>query len=298
VRAAGVRIPDHDSKVLGDQLKRMMGEAFEFSSKSLVIVQCHINSGRCKFDVNWQPLSVVSHYDSWLKGQQKHIFGVHPDSRVMQCLEELSGRPKDCPVLDVGAGVGRNSIPIAELGYPVTAVEPTPSFSARIFEDSASAGVPLRIVSKSIFDPSLELPEDHYSLIIISEVVPELRSAEEVERLLRNLLGCLKVGGRIVLNAFIAPSSLGRIELVRQMAEACSSSFLAEDEWRRIIDSLPLRVTSQDSAYDYEKKRVPSENWPPTPWFEGWSLGRDIFRLPKGKRTPIELQWFVLAKSS
>src|SRR5207244_4463332 len=61
-------------------------------------------------------------HSQWGEGQTT-LFGRLPDAKVMALAREL-GDPKSAPILDIGAGNGRNTIPLARLGHPVDALEP------------------------------------------------------------------------------------------------------------------------------------------------------------------------------
>jgi protein-L-isoaspartate O-methyltransferase len=52
---------------------------------------------------------------------------------------------------------------------------------------------------------------------------------------------------------------------------------------------------SNDSVHDYELEHLPTEAWPPTPWFINWALGLDVFETDR-EHCPVELRWLVFRK--
>ena len=69
----------------------------------------------------WSTLDAA--YDAWVATRQPPYFGTHPDARVWSLASEASAA-SDCPVLDIGAGTGRDAAYFAALGHSVVAVEP------------------------------------------------------------------------------------------------------------------------------------------------------------------------------
>jgi precorrin-6B methylase 2 len=71
--------------------------------------------------------------------RQPPLFGTEPDARVWS-LAKAATDPADFPILDVGAGSGRNALPLARRGHPVDAVERFPTFAATIRQEGTRAG--------------------------------------------------------------------------------------------------------------------------------------------------------------
>ena len=67
-------------------------------------------------------------------------------------------------------------------------------------------------------------------------------------------------------------------------------------EIQSAIGTLPLKLISSDRVYDFEKSHLPADAWPPTPWYEEWVSGQDIFDLPR-EASPVTLMWLVLEKT-
>ena len=82
---------------------------------------------------------------------------------------------------------------------------------------------------------------------------------------------------------------------MREAAQVGLSSVFTRAELLSVTRQLPLLMSADEPVLAYERERAPSEAWPPTPWFEGWSEGRNIFDLP-GQAPPIQLRWLVYRK--
>jgi len=62
-------------------------------------------------------------YRDWVANRKPPLFGVEPDVRVWALSVEAQ-----CPVLEIGAGTGRNVLALAGRGHPVDVVEITSAF--------------------------------------------------------------------------------------------------------------------------------------------------------------------------
>ncbi len=67
--------------------------------------------------------TVAGKYENWQQARENgSLFGSHPDTRVISLVEKLVD-PREAPILDIGAGNGRNAVPLAQRGHPVDALE-------------------------------------------------------------------------------------------------------------------------------------------------------------------------------
>ena len=228
-------------------------------------------------------------YAGWTATRSGPLFGAHPDAKVMAVAASL-GTAGSVPVLDVGAGTGRNAIALARRGHPVVAVEPVPALAAELRKNTVESGLHIDVVEADALSAELVLPGAPYAFAVLSEVVPHLRSAAELRALATRLAAALAPDGRLLFNAFVAFEAYKPDPLARQVAEVAWCGILTRAELATAFTDLPFERLSDESAHDYEKAHLPAEAWPPTEWFEDWALGRNVFALPPG-RAPIDLRW-------
>ncbi len=227
-------------------------------------------------------------------GDDQPPFGTHPDARILALLDEL-GEPGAAPVLDVGAGTGRNALPLARRGHPVDAIEPAPQFADELRRTAQSEGLPVNVIGTDFFDPGMTLTKGRYALGVLAEVVPHFRSPAQLRDLFERMSECLTEEGLLAFNVFLCASGYEPDALARQMAEVGWSALFTRDELAEAMAGLPLTLVSDDSVVDYERAHLPASAWPPTTWFADWASGRSVFPVPDG-RPPAELRWIVLRR--
>ncbi|MDY6937290.1 MAG: class I SAM-dependent methyltransferase [Cyanobacteriota bacterium] len=234
--------------------------------------------------------TVAQQYENWVNQRKPPLFGAYPDAKVMAVAQQL-GQPAANPILDVGAGTGRNTIPLAQLGHPVDAIELTPSFAQQIQTHATEKGLPVTVTQGNVLDPTTRMRPAHYQLAVISEVISHLRSAQELRLLLAKMCDFLRPGGLLLFNLFLPVAGYEPGPREREWGQMAFSSIFSRSELVSAVDLLPLQVLSEESVYDYEKAHQPSQAWPPTGWFENWASGRDVF--PVKGQPPISLRWFL-----
>jgi len=228
-------------------------------------------------------------YASWVGARPPPLFGAYPDAKVMAVAKSLEALGP-VSVLDVGAGTGRNAIPLARAGYAVTALEPVPAFVVELRKAAAAAGVSVAVLEGSALSPELRLPEGAFKLAVLSEVVTHARNRDEMLALVSNVAAAVAPEGRILFNAFVALEGYKPDPVARQVSDIAGSAIFTRGELAALTERLPLDLVSDESAHDYERAHLPAEAWPPTLWFEDWAHGRNVFALPPAK-VPLELRW-------
>jgi SAM-dependent methyltransferase len=232
--------------------------------------------------------SLEEQYREWAGDGGGKPFGARADARALDLAAALTGQRG--PILDVGAGTGRNALAVAELGFEVDALEPAPALARQLRALAAELGRPVSVLERDVLHPGLELSANRYRLIVMSEVATHFSPAE-LERLLPKLSAALAPGGTLLFNAFVADRSWTPEPLAREASQAVWAAFLTRRELDSIVASSSLELVREDLAIEYERTHLPVEAWPPTTWFENWASGHNLFAKHLLARSPMALYW-------
>ena len=232
-------------------------------------------------------------YDGWLDTREGPLFGTEPDARVWALAAEMADAASH-PVLDVGAGTGRNTLALARRGHPVDAVEMSPKFADIIRAEAERESLPVHVLAGDVFETMAGVRHD-YALIILAEVVPDFRTTGELRGIFELAADCLAPEGCLVFNVFLAREGYTPDAAALELGQQCNTMIYTQDELSAAATGLPLDLISDDSAYEYEKIHLPDGAWPPTSWFDGWASGLDVFDVER-EDSPIELRWLVYRK--
>lgn len=242
-------------------------------------------------NVSVQVESVADKYQMWPQITEEPLFGTHPDAKVLAIAAELGQERVSAPILDVGAGTGRNSLPLARLGHPVDAIELTPIFAQKLSATAVAEGLPIKVTQGNILDPLLRMGAAHYRLAIASEVVYHFRYIEQIRLFIAKMCDALQSGGLLLFSTFIAVDGYEPDDMVREMSEVTWSHVVTRKELNAAMEGLPIEILSDESVLEYEQTHLPKEAWPPTHWFINWASGRDLF--PIQEIPPLELRWIL-----
>ena len=282
----------HAREILANKLS----EAFAGSPRSHVTIRYNAPVGTVlTYEVSAEVATVAAAYEHWISSRTPPLFGTHPDARVMALAEELT-EPASSPVLDIGAGTGRNALALARRGHPVDAVEMTPKFAEMLQADAAKENLTLRVIQRDMFEASEELRHD-YRLILLSEVLSDFRGTDELRQLFELASGALAVGGALVFNVHVAAQGYTPDKAAREFSQQCYAMLYTYHELAQAADGLPLARVADDSVYEYEKANLPEEAWPPTGWYAEWVAGQDVFDLAR-ELCPAEMRWLVYRKTA
>ncbi|EHB49959.1 Methyltransferase type 12 [Mycolicibacterium rhodesiae JS60] len=278
---------DNLRNILRDQL----GEAFAASPRSEIVISYEAPVGMVvNYHVKCRWWSVEGAYENWIATREPPLFGSEPDARVWT-LAGQAADPASFPILDLGAGTGRNALALARRGHPVDAVEMTPSFAETILVGAQKEALTVRVLQRDIFATLDDLRRD-YQLILLSEVVSDFRSADQLRGVFDLASQCLAPGGLLVFNAFVAHRDYTPDEGALQLGQQCYTTIFTQSQMSGALAGFPLTLVSDESVYDYEKGHLPAESWPPTSWYADWVSGQDVFDVPRSER-PIEMRWLV-----
>jgi 2-polyprenyl-3-methyl-5-hydroxy-6-metoxy-1,4-benzoquinol methylase len=238
--------------------------------------------------------SIDNLYHQWTTTtvRKDNLFGRYPDAKVMDIAQSLG----IVPILDVGAGTGRNSLALAKANYPVDAVELTKVLSDHLFKTAIEENLLLNVIEGDIFASELLLPLAPYKLIILAEVIAShLRSWKQVRELMIRLGKLLQPGGIILFNTFLSVDGYEPSQQVRELGQFYWSYIMTRQELKSSLEGLPLKIIEDQSVHDYEKIHLPSDGWPPTSWFIHWSQGKNIF--PLNIDPPVNLRWITVVRT-
>ncbi|MCT7973046.1 class I SAM-dependent methyltransferase [Laspinema olomoucense] len=237
--------------------------------------------------------SVADQYQDWVKLREPPLFGTHPDAKVMAVAAQFPDPPRS-PILDIGAGTGRNTLPLAQLGYPVDAVELTPAFVEQIQEAAQKQKLPVRGILGDILDRQVKLPPAYYQGVILCEVIAShFGSVSHLRQLFARICDTLRPGGLLLFSLFLAVDNYEPDNLTRELSQVTWSCIFTRSELAQAMDRLPLTLLSDESVLEYEREHLPSVAWPPTGWFIKWCQGENLFPLQNQGKPPMELRWIL-----
>jgi precorrin-6B methylase 2 len=293
--AAGVHRTAEQSAQLNTVLAAELAKAYTASSRSNIVISFHAPFGiTMNYRVATESVTIGGHYDGWVSTREGPLFGTEPDARVWALAGEAAD-PGAHPVLDVGAGTGRNALALARRGHPVDAVEMSPKFAEIIRTEAQRESLEVRVMDGDVFE-TMDGVRSDYQLIVLAEVVPDFRTTGELRGIFELAADCLAPGGRLVFNVFVARRGYTPDDAARQLGQQCNTMIFTQDELTAAASQLPVHLVSDDPAYEYEKAHLPDGAWPPTDWYGGWASGLDVFDLER-EESPIELRWLVYQKA-
>ena len=294
-KAVGVVFSQEQLHQLRGNLVEQLAIAYAASPRSEIVITYKKPVGmQIEYFVKaqWAALDVA--YDQWVATREPPLFGTEPDAIVTAMANQVDD-PSAFPILDIGAGTGRNAIALARRGHSVDAVELSPKFGDIIRREAKSAKLDVRVISSDIFTATEELRRD-YRMILLSEVVSDFRSMEQLRDVFVLAARCLAQDGILVFNSFIAHDDFVPDDAAIELAQQCYSAIFTRADLAASSAGLPLHLELEESVYDYEKTNLPAEHWPPTKWYESWVSGQDVFDVDRAN-SPIELRWFLYRRN-
>ncbi len=125
-----------------------------------------------------------------------HYFGTDPEPMLVRHGSRLE---KDRPVLDVGAGQGRNTFYLAERGFEVHAIDPSKVAVQIVKERSGKSGLKVQAFASGFesFHPGVEF----YSGILLFGLI-QLLSRNDLKKLIRKVNAWTHPGSLVFVTAF------------------------------------------------------------------------------------------------
>ncbi len=284
---------------VGELLKEKLDEAFAKARNSYVHIEFETDEPpktSLSYKLFIETSTIQEEYADWVATRTPPLFGKHPDNKVMELARSL-GSPADVPVLDIGAGTGRNTLPLAREGFTAHAVEFSPALTKILRETAEQEQLAVTLFEGDLLHAALDVPKAYYRLVFLCEVVSEFRDVAALRGLFERAAELVAKDGMLLFDAFVPVGGYQPDLLARQLSFMLWSTIFTRDELREAAAAHGFTLVSEESVYEFEKKRLPAEAWPPTAWFEEWTRGVDTFDLPMS-RAPVERRWLVWKKTS
>lgn len=278
-----------------ENLQKHIDPAFKASPHSRVIIDYHTQpqpSTALDYTVSHQVVTTEEKYAEWVRERKPPLFGAHPDAKVMQLAQSL-GEPREVTVLDVGAGTGRNTLPLARAGFAADAVELAPALAAVLREEITRATARVRVFEGDALDPGLGIPPGHYRLVVLAEVIAShFRTPAQIRSLLERSIEWLAPGGLLLFSAFLSSTGYKPDALARELSEVMWCCVFTRRDLDEALEGLPLARISDESAFEFEHEHLDPSAWPPTGWYAEWAQGQDLLDIT-AEKSPLELRWLV-----
>lgn len=293
--ALGCRFSAEELDHLRSLLATELANAYALSNRSNIVISYDAPIGMVvNYHINPQVSTLEDAYDNWVATREPPLFGTTPDARVWALAAETVS-PRSFRVLDIGAGTGRNALALARRGHPVDVVELTPKFAEIIRTEAYQQLLAVRVIDRDVFDTMSDLEND-YKLIVLSEVVSDFRTTEQLRAIFELSAQCLSPEGRLVFNTFMPRPGRVVDDAARELGQQVHTTIFTGEEIDAAAAGLPLRLVGNDSVHDFEKAHLPDESWPPTGWYVEWIGGLDVYDVPLDE-SPIEMRWLVYQKT-
>ena len=182
------------------------------------------------------------------------LFGIEPDARVWALAGEAAD-PQPCGC-SICAGTGRNALALARRGHPVDAVEMTPKFAEIIRAEAQREALDVRVIQRDVFAPINDLRRD-YRLIVLSEVVSDFRTTQQLRGVFDLADGCLAPGGRLVFNAFFACPGYIPDDAARELGQQVYTTIFTRQELANAAAHLPFELVAMTRSTSMRKPICP-----------------------------------------
>jgi len=254
-------------------------------------------SGALTYNISTVIGSVAGQYQGWLQERELPLFRPYADAKAIDLAAKL-GEPSQVRILEIGPGMGRNTLPLGRLGYQVDALEITAEFVEHIQQEVALEGLNINARQGDFLDPLVRFPPLAYQMVFASEVVPHLHDRDQLRLMFAKVSDYLQPGGIFLFNTLLPIGDYVPDRTVRELSVVHCCSLFTKDEIFTALAGLPLQYVMEESQIEYEKAHQPADAWEPKNlgWFGLWSTGGGLFALPEGQKPPIELSWVLLQR--
>lgn len=205
--------------------------------------------------------------------------GVTSDSKIIKTIKEQV--PKGGTIADIGAGQGRNTRPLAKMGYNVDAFEIDDEGIRQIKAKTAEfSGV--KVFEEGIFNQRLE--PQKYDAAIMAHLTQHFDSLD-IASALANIYNGLKRGGIAIFDALIEKDKTLPPISEKNMGEG--NAHFSFDTIKKLAQNLGFSITNIE---DYKESASSRGN------YYGPSWGFKDSTTPLETVLPVKLKWFTFKK--
>jgi len=186
---------------------------------------------------------LLAPYYSWIQGGAEHQLTV---------FRSFFGKHVVCPggcgiAVDLGAGSGFQSIPLAESGFEVIAID----VSRELLDElrRRAGALPIHVFQEDLLDFSRHCPPQVELIACMGDTLTHLNTLEDVQHMIDDAHRNLATGGRLLLgfrDMSIPAEGLDRFFAVRSSADRIFTCFLEyEKRHVKVHDLIHERVGDQ-----------------------------------------------------
>ncbi|MFV0495677.1 class I SAM-dependent methyltransferase, partial [Mycobacterium sp.] len=227
--ALGRQFNDEELAHLREVLRNQLTAAYTESQRSNIVITYSTDAGKnLQYQVNTRFFTVAEAYENWVATREPPLFGTQPDARVWALANEAAD-PRSFRILEIGPGPGRNALPLARRGHPVEVIEVTPKFAEILQAEAQRNAVDIRVIVRNVFETTADLRND-YQLIVLSEVVTDVRTTQQLRSVFELAAQCLAPGGQLVLNTFVSRLGYQIEDVAREFGQQAYSCMFSPEE--------------------------------------------------------------------
>jgi len=140
-------------------------------------------------------MSKTENYNIQYKNR-KNVFGLKPESTLVQFFNQIE---RDLPILDIGAGQGRNSFFLAQKGFNIIALDPSSVAIDYISSEAKKYQLPINSIQNTFAEFSLS--GANFSAVLIFGLF-QILSWPDIELLRSKIKKWTQTGSLIFITAF------------------------------------------------------------------------------------------------
>lgn len=251
--------------------------------------------------INYVNKSIAQSFGMRLQGEEygfsyefnQNRNGEYGDKFIFSQLENNPLEPSKISVLDLGAGQGRNTIPLAQKGYTVFAVDASEIGLMQIQEKARAASLSdrIHIVNANLLDSALPIPQK-----VDFAVMPHISqhfALDELRQVFKNTARVLNEGGKFIFDALIRRGKPEHriFEDGIDLTEKCGAASFKKDDINKIAEAEGFNLVSITNFNEGTVGRATYEaNWR---WGGKISLAEQLLGI---KKRPVKLKWFTFLK--